>query len=437
MKILFNITNKFILLALPALFMFSCRIEPIEDPNNPSAGAISSNASLSEIQNLVDGTESALRDAMSFYFDDVSVIGREYYRFSTSDPRFTSDLLGKATAVLDSNTFYITNPYAGRYRAIKNANILISALTGTKAAITEPQRKAGIAYAKTLQAYQYLLVYNLLYGNGIRIDVKDPDNLGPFLSRQQSIDAIFNLLNEANTDLKGNAVTFPFNTTLYSKTASEFSKFNRAIAARVAVYKQDWTAANTALAESFFSLTGDLKAGVFNLYSAAGGDQLNPMFFPPNSNGETRVVQPAFITNAEAGDTRVTSKTLVRSSAGFQDGLQSNYDFFLYKSNTDPIPIIRNEELVLLYAEVKAQTAVPLEAVKAINTVRSAAGLLNYSGATDMNSLITEILKQRRYSLFGEGHRWIDLRRYNLLSQLPIDRPGDDVWVQFPVPANE
>ena len=27
-----------------------------------------------------------------------------------------------------------------------------------------------------------------------------------------------------------------------------------------------------------------------------------------------------------------------------------------------------------------------------------------------------------------EGHRWIDVRRYNLLSTLPIDRPGDDVW---------
>ncbi|WP_432766785.1 RagB/SusD family nutrient uptake outer membrane protein [Phycicoccus elongatus] len=38
-----------------------------------------------------------------------------------------------------------------------------------------------------------------------------------------------------------------------------------------------------------------------------------------------------------------------------------------------------------------------------------------------------EIVKQRRYSLFGEGHRWIDMRRWGRLNQLPIDRPGDDV----------
>jgi starch-binding outer membrane protein, SusD/RagB family len=47
------------------------------------------------------------------------------------------------------------------------------------------------------------------------------------------------------------------------------------------------------------------------------------------------------------------------------------------------------------------------------------------------------MLKQRRYALYGEGHRWIDMRRYNLLGTLPIDRAGDDVWVQFPRPANE
>jgi len=432
----FYSTFKIIATALAVNMLMSCEIEQIDDPNNPSASGILQNASLSEIQNLVTGTESALRENLGTYYDAVNVIGREYYRFSTSDPRFTSDLLGKGTAVLDNNTFYITNPFAARYRAIKNANILIDALSNTKAVITEPQRKAGIAYAKTVQAYQLLLVLNMLHDNGIRVDVKDPDNLGPFLTRQQSIDAILNLLNEANTDLKGSAAKLPFQTTLYSNTASEFSKFNRALAARVAVYKQDWAAANTALAESFLNLTGDLNAGVYHLFSTAGGDQRNPLFFPLNSSGEARVAQPSFITNAEAGDTRL-NKVSLRTSTGFQDGLQSDYDFYLYKTDIDRIPIIRNEELILLYAEVKANLGPASDAVSSINRIRNAAGLPNYGGATSTSSLITEILKQRRYSLYGEGHRWIDLRRYNLLAQLPIDRVDDNVWVQFPIPANE
>src|SRR6478672_1412639 len=204
MKIFLINTRMIIRLVFLVILIYSCKFEPIQDPNNPSPSAIAAKGTLSEIQNLVDGTESGIRINMNFYYDDVSVIGREFYRFSTSDPRFTSDLLGKGSAVLDNNTFYITNPYAARYRVIKNTNILIDALTNTKAPMTVQQRKAGIAYAKTIQAYQFLLVYNLLYNNGIRVDVKNPDQLGPFLSRQESIDAIANLLNTANTDLKNN-----------------------------------------------------------------------------------------------------------------------------------------------------------------------------------------------------------------------------------------
>ena len=142
-------------------------------------------------------------------------------------------LLGKAAAVLDNNTFYTTNPFAARYRAVKNTNILIDALTNTKATITDGQRKAGIGYAKTIQAHQLLMVLNEQYGNGIRVDVKDPANLGPFLSKDESLAAIVNLLNEANNDLKGNTELFPFTSTIYGNDGNTFSKFNRALAARV------------------------------------------------------------------------------------------------------------------------------------------------------------------------------------------------------------
>jgi starch-binding outer membrane protein, SusD/RagB family len=432
---------KVLLLLIYTLVLNACEVDPIEDPNNPNANTIGLNASIGEIQNLATGIESGMRDNLNNYYDDVSVIGREIYRFSASDPRFTSELLGKGNSILDSNTFYITNPYGARYRAIRNATILIDALTNTKAVITEDQRKAGIAYAKTLQAHELLTVFNLLYNNGVRIDVKDPDKLGPFVSKQQSLDAILNLLNEANADLKDKSADLPFNTLLSfldppSRKASDFSKFNRALAARVAVYKEDWAAADAALNESFYSLTGDLKTGVYYRFSIAGNDQLNTVFFPLNSSGEVRVAHPSFVTDAAAGDKRL-NKVSLRTDPETIDGLTSKYDFYVYKTNTDPIPIIRNEELVLLYAEVKAQMGVTAEALTAINRIRNAAGLSNYSGATDKQSLITEILKQRRYSLYGEGHRWIDMRRYNLLNQLPIDRPGDDVWVQFPIPANE
>ncbi len=436
LSIRFHKYNFLIMMFIVGILWTSCNVDTILDPNNPSANGIIQNASLGEIQNLVDGTESSMRDNLNNYFDGVNVIGREYYRFSTSDPRFTSDLLGKVSAVLDNNTFYTTNPFAARYRAVKNTNILIDALTNTKATITEEQRKAGIGYAKTLQAHQLLMVFNEQYENGIRVDVKDPANLGPFLSKDESLTAIANLLNEANTDLKGNMALFPFTSTIYGNDGSTFSKFNRALAARVYIYQKDWAAANTALSESFFELNGDINKGAFYIFSTAGGDQLNPLYYPLNSSGETRVAHPSFIANAEPGDNRL-GKVVQRNSAEFQDGLSSNYDFFVYRTNADKIPIIRNEELILIYAEVQAQLNQLSNAVTAINRIRTTAGLAVFSGAVTQAALINEILKQRWYSLYGEGHRWIDMRRYERLSQLPIDRTGDDVWIQFPRPATE
>jgi hypothetical protein len=435
-----NITG-YLLPVLMLVVFSSCKVEPILDPNNPGIGTISANPTVGEIQNLVTGIESGMRDNMNFYFDDAGVIGREFYRFSTSDPRFTSDLLGKGTAVLDNNTFYITNPFAAKYRVIKNTNILLDGLTNTTSSdVTAGQRAAGKAYANTIKAYELLIALNLEYGNGIRLDVANPAALGPFLSKDESFNAINDLLDNSYNDLIANAgVDFPFTTTFFSSTAGEFAKFNRALAARVAVYKQDWSGALDALNNSFFDIDGDLNEGVYYTYSSGGGDQLNPMFFPQNSSGETRVVQPSFITDAAPGDTRL-SKAPKRTAPTTQDGLTSDYDFFVYKTNTDRIPIIRNEELLLIYAEAKAQVggAANLDgAVTAINNIRHAANLPNYSGAVTQPAIIDEMLNQRRYSLFGEGHRWIDMRRYNRLNTLPIDRPGDDVWQEFPRPATE
>ncbi len=429
------------MMALPlVLLLASCKIDPIADPNNPGLGIISSNPTLGEIQNLVSGTESGMRDAMAFYWDDVGVIGREFYRFSTSDPRFTSDLLGKGTATLDNNTFYTTNPFSARYRVIKNTNILLDGLTNTSASITAAQKTIGKAYANTIKAHELLIVLNLQHNNGVRVDVANPNALGPFLTQAQSLDAILSLLNTAYTDLSANAaVSFPFTTTLFGSTGGSFAQFNRALAARVYVYKADWANALTALGNSFYNINGNLKTGAFYLFSTAGGDQLNPMFFPTNSSGETRVAQPSFISQAEAGDTRL-SKTPVRTSSTTQDGLTSNYDFFVYPTNTTSIPIIRNEELILIYAEASiglGGAANLANAVTAINKIRTSAGLGVYVGLVTQAALTDEMLKQRRYSLYGEGHRWIDMRRYNRLNTLPIDRAGDDVWSQFPRPADE
>lgn len=433
-----NISAVWILPLL--LLLASCKIEPVADPNNPSLEHLSTNPTKGEIQNLVTGTESGMRTDMSFYWHDLGALGRDYYHTSSSDPRWTTDLVGKAGAILDNNTFYTTRPYNAAYLVIKNTNILLSGLTNTKTTITDQERKVGIAYANTVKAYELLLALNLQYDNGIRVDVADPDALGPFLSKADALKRIIGLMDSAYADLSANATTvFPFKSTLYGNTAGVFAQFNRALAARLAVYNSDWNGALTNLSNSFFDLNGDLKKGAYYIYSTAGGDQLNPVFIPTNSSGEVNIAQTSFVTDAEAGDTRL-NKVSKRTTPYKTDDITGVYDLFLYKTNVDPLPIIRNEELLLIYAEAKINLGGAgnfTDAVTALNKIRIAAGLLPYSGAMTQAALITEMLKQRRYSLYAEGHRWIDMRRYNLLNTLPNDRPGDHVWPQFPRPAGE
>jgi hypothetical protein len=131
------------------------------------------------------------------------------------------------------------------------------------------------------------------------------------------------------------------------------------------------------------------------------------------------------------------SKATLRTTPASLSDLSSDRDVWVYTSSTAPIAIIRNEELILIYAEANIQLNNLTEAAKAINVIRNGHGLADYSGASTQPALITEMLNQKRYSLFFEGHRWIDLRRYHLLGTLPIDRPDDDVWTKFPLPVTE
>jgi len=157
---------------------------------------------------------------------------------------------------------------------------------------------------------------------------------------------------------------------------------------------------------------------------------------PQNQNGEVRAAHPSYAADIDASDDRIGKATL-RTSPASQSGLSSDRDVWVYTSSTAPAYIIRNEELILIYIEAKIQKNSIPEALVGINRIRTEHNVPVYSGGITSDALITEMLKQRRYSLFYEGHRWVDLRRYGRLNELPIDRTDDDVWEEFPLPVSE
>jgi hypothetical protein len=430
-------TNIYILVLLGiASVLPSCKKE-YPNLNGPTVEEYAKNASKDQLNGLVAGSLSGMRINDGIYLDAVGVIGREMYRFSNADPRYVTELLGSGSTTLNNTGFYITNPWASRYRVVKNCNGLIEAATNSTS-ITDEEKKGYIGFAKTLKAYELLLNLNLTYTNGIRVDVADPNNLGPILNYDESINAISSLLDEAKTDLSGATVAFPLTDGFAGfDDAAGLAKFNRALAARVDVYRKQWATALTDLDASFLDLNGDFYIGVNEVFSTGSGDQLNPAYFDQNTTGEVRLAHPSYATDIAAGDDRINKATLRNTPASDPSGLSSDRDVWVYTSSVAPIPMIRNEELILIYAEAKIQTNSLSDAVDALNIIRAGHNLPDYSGAVTQTALVDEMLKQRRYSLFYEGHRWIDVRRYDKLNTLPVDRPDDDVWSAMPIPQTE
>ena len=423
------------LLILISFTIGSCK-KDYGNLNSPTVEIFLENATKDQLNILVSGTESAMRINLGLYLDNVGVIGREMYRFSTGDPRYTTDLLGASGAKLENTGFYIINTWASRYRVIKNCNLLIDAASRSTFA-TEAEKKGYTGFAKTIKGYQLLLNINLTNENGVRIDVANPDQPGPLQGPDAALTAIANLLEEGNTELSSAMVSFPLSSGFVGfNDAPGLRKVNRALAARVAVYREQWTTALTILNESFYNLDGNFNTGVYHVFGTGSGDQLNPAFFPKNQAGDVRLAHPSYAADIEANDDRIDKATLRNATASYQ-GLSSNRDAWVYTSGTAPVPVIRNEELILVNAEANIQAGNFPPAVMALDKIRNGHNLADYSGALTKDALVNEMLKQRRYSLFYEGHRWVDVRRYGRLSTLPVDRPDDDVWSSMPVPSTE
>lgn len=434
---------RFLIFSSVVAVLGSCEVEEFSDLNSAEVDAFEDNLTRGDLQDLVGGLFYSSRVNIGTYLDDTGVIGREWFRFSGSDPRFTTDLLGGGSAVLDNNTFYITNPWSARYRTVKNANLILDFLGSQdlSAQFTDQEVSAAKGLAKTFIAHELLLNLNLTDENGIRLDVSDANNLGPFVSKTEALAGIRSLLEEGAGDLANGGEAFSF--ILPSgfagfDTPATFLQVNNAIAARVAAYQDDDEAVLSFLEDSFLNLDPlDMDTGVYYNFSEDQTSLVNPMFISANGTtaAQARIVEPTFISDAMDGDGRL-SKILQLDAPVTLDDLVGDHIVFRYQSNSDVIPMIRNEELVLLYAEANIALD-PTEAVSALNIIRESAGLAAYAGATDENSLTDEMLMQRRYSLFAEGHRWIDMRRYGRLDELPLARPDDDVFAMFPIPLTE
>ena len=442
----------------------ACKDLDVPNLNSPDLGDFQNNPTRSQVLSVATGLLLGTRTGIApqnGYVSLLGIVGRESYNFDPADPRFVTEML---LGPLDGGSpAFGGNLWANPYRNIRSANLELAALEKVPL-VNDAEKESMRGFTQTIQALDYLKIISTRDSNGAPIPTSiDPlAPPAPVASRDSVYAHIVRLLDSAAkhldsaTTLTGGAFTFPFALSSgfdgFTSTAS-FRKANRALMARVQAYKGSfgcaacWDSALTALSGSFIAPSGDLNLGVYYSYATLSGDEVNALFDP---NARAILTHPSIVADAQlqaggAKDDRVVRKVATLSAPKTAQGLSSQYQFVIYGSNIAPIPIIRNEELILLRAEAnigKGGVADLAAAVADLDTIRVRSGKLPlYAGAVTQAALLDELLYNRRYSLMFEGgHRWIDARRYGRLGTLPQDATTTATakrFTKFPFPAFE
>jgi hypothetical protein len=439
-----TITKKYITLLVVSLCMLtsSCSLFEVDetvDPNNPAESEFIKNATRIQIDQLAVGVFGAMRNGFADYYRITGSLGREIYVLATNESRWYTELLGTSGQIDNAN---FLNAYFPAFFSTVRRALVFEQSAVASSFLTDQEKEGAKGFANTIKAFGMLHALNMQGENGIRISLADIQNPGPIVSRTEALTEIRRLLDEGNAQLAIAGSTFAFSVPsgfAGFTTPATFAKFNRALAARVALYQQDWAGVLSIIPGTYMDLAGSLKTGpVFTFANAP--DVNNPLFQTVNSTQATLVVvHPSFETAFATGDKRAT-KIRKRAEARSLGGLTGTFEPALYASNTTSIPLLKNEELILMYAEALIQTGDAqnlVTAISAMDVIRIDAGLAAYAGAQEQAVLIDEVLEQRKLTLWYEGHRWLDMIRYNRLSSLPLDLPTHTLFDRMPTPFAE
>ena len=446
-------------LTVAAFAVTGCKADEVINANQPSQVAIDADVRAA-MQIRASGAMALQRALMPGFVSDVGILGRESLNYTGTEARNTTDYL--RSAALTSVGFLAGGQWAARYRSmlgLRDLAVLADRTEGNS--LTPAERAAVKGFANTLWALDmyYVIATRDTIGAPTEL-VAARDSAAPFQRRDSVYRFILGKLNEGRTQLQAGGAAFPFALTSGFdgfNTPTSFIRFNRALFARVSVHfgtikggaagAADFTAALTALSQSFLDTSAPLSLGAYYVFSTATGDALNGVStqVSPDQLGHPSLEADAAQETQLGGapDARYTAKVnklATPRTAPQSSGIPTPLQYKIYPTNSSAIPIIRNEELIFLRAEANIGLGNLTAALTDINLIRTTSGGLppsTLTAASGAAAVTTQLLRQKRLSLLFEGHRWVDLRRYGRLSELPLDQTSHIRVGAYPVPQAE
>ena len=425
----------------------------VPDLNNVTTDALSGPHTRATSAALLNGLLDADRRNMGFrHIVFAETMARNVYNLDPAENRFITELL---TSAPDPGGFVGGGDWSGWFIAVRSAHTLLSYLPAVDD-MSANERSAVAGLAQTFKAIELYHALEMRDSLGIPVDLNHPAGTmpGEFRCKANDLAYLSALLDTAYTNLQASDSPFPVHLpagfALHGDftTTSALARFNRGWKGKVEVYRgldhehpdpASFDRAIAALNASFLSLApADTALGVYYTYSAAVGEFENPIF------AGTIHLNRAVGDSLQPGDRRGTQ--VMRVSTVTRYGVSTPYDPTFASvedvaNDTRPMPLLANEELVLLRAQAEIGKGDLAAALRDVNYVReNAGGLAPYASFATDSAAISAVLYEKRYSLLLEGaQRLVDLRAYRRFnaSYLPREFSNDAFVAALPIPQGE
>jgi hypothetical protein len=365
------------------------------------------------------------------------------------------------------NDGFLRYVYRYYYRIIANANVLIAGIDGATGPDADKKIIKGQALAYRAWAhFQLVQLWGKRYVAGSTNSQPGVPLLLTNTLEGQARASVEDVYTQVNKDIDEAIVLLAGYTRSGSAAKSNFNvNVARGIKARVALTQQNWDAAGTNAIAARTGVTlmtnAEYLSGFNNItnqewiWGSRQIDDHNTFFFSyfayisANFNSTVLRTQPrainATLYNAiPATDIRkqmwdLTGATVPVPPGGARVPYQ-NKKFLAQSSSASmgDVPYMRAGEMYLIEAEARARQGQSGAAQAALFTLlknRNASYLLSTNTG---QALIDEIMFNRRVELWGEGFRFLDLKRLNL----PLNRNGIPNHLPalasvFDIPAND
>ena len=438
---------------------------PTTVPNTPAG-----------IDNGVTGMISGTRLDMGTFVLNMAGYGRQGANFTNTEPRFVTYNLGVVPTV--ASTGATGGVWGFEYTNILQGKEIIATLPNVAPSYSAAQIAGITGLIQTLEAFNYMIVAEIHDSLGLEIQQGIGATTPPAqVCVKDGWAYIVALLDSANTNLNIAGAT-PIPVVLPSGFSSvgafagpstaqgSFAAFNRALAAKAGLELAYAIARHTpatsptptspgvpnaaALARADSAMTasalfapGSLAPnpvggftttdpfGVFLDFGPTSGDQVNPI----NALANTLWVLKEMTADQDTlHDLRWLAKfrsdsTLVQQPT--YSAAAAQWRYVAYPGTNSPIPIVRDESLTLIEAQIQLALGNLANAMTLINDVRTTVGGEGAVSAATYTTVRDALLKEQQISTAFEGSsdRAIALRMYKIEAQ------EDTTWDVIHLPS--